>query len=97
MIKEEESGPSDQVISRISRVAGTTRAALESSTSLESGQMDDTVRREDESDSRRVRASDNLDDAERAARTELIRPRRRATNDPPLRKRELDAPWPENW
>jgi len=56
--------------------------------------MDDTVSREDKSDSRLVRASDELDDAERA---ELVRRRRRATNDPPLRKRELDIPWPENW
>lgn len=56
--------------------------------------MDDNDCREDESDSRLVRASDTVDDAKRA---ELVRRRRRATNDPPLRKRELDAPWPENW
>jgi hypothetical protein len=56
--------------------------------------MDDTDRREDESDSREARASEKLEDAQRA---ELVRRRRRATNDPPLRRRELDAPWPENW
>jgi hypothetical protein len=56
--------------------------------------MDETESREDEPDDRVVRASDKLDDAQRA---ELVRRRRRATNDPPLRRRELDAPWPENW
>jgi hypothetical protein len=56
--------------------------------------MEDIVRREEESDSRTIRASDNLDDA---ARAEMLRRRRRATNDPPLRKREIDAAWPEHW
>lgn len=56
--------------------------------------MDDIIRRDEESDNRRVRASDRVDDAQRA---ELVLARRRATNDPPLKRRELEAPWPENW
>lgn len=83
-----------QELSTIRRVSGTTCATLGASTPVEHVEMEDPVRREEESDSRTIRASDNLDDA---ARAEMLRRRRRATNDPPLRKREIDAPWPEHW